>query len=863
MALLLPIRRFPIIAMLVGIAILLMSYIALAAPPVYRLLAPPPSTHLQRSQLGSVRALANGQATTAVLINEVDSDSPGTDSADFIELYGPPNTSLNDLCLVLFNGSNDTSYLALDLDNHSLNTNGYFVIGNAAVPNVGLTFANATLQNGPDAVALYNVAACTTTFPNNTPVTTANLVDALVYDTGTTIDTGLAPLLNPGQAQVNEDANNDSANQSSARCADGTGGARNTSTYLQVAPSPGTANNCTATPTPTPTNTVPPGSTATPTATPTVTPTSGPTDLQISKYSSVSSVAPGQLFTYTVIVNNIGATAAQNIVVLDLLPTNLSLSGSASIHVSKGTGAKVTTSSTTFTGTVTTLSVGGVVTITARALVPLNASGPSFVNTATVTAANDSTPGNNTASVTTNLVAAPSSTVLINEVDADTPGSDTAEFVELYGPAHTALDGLCLVFWNGGTDSSYLALDLDGYSLNAQGYFVVGNAAVANAGLTFANSALQNGPDAVALYSVSACSAIFPSSTPLTTANLVDALVYDTGKTIDTGLAVLLNAGQTQVDENANTASADQSSARCPDGAGGARNTTAYRQVTPSPGAANCTTATATPTATATATATPLPSATTQATATPLPTATAQATATPVGPDSDSDNMPDAVECPDSANCPDTDKDGLTNSHDIDSDGDGIPDKLESTSTAVRTGQALAPGFVHAPVDTDGDGTPDYLDTDSDNDTIPDAIEGHDANSDGVADLTPANHDSDNDGLDDAYDTVNTGSGSENALGANVTLIDTDGSLSNFRDSDDDGDGLTTRYENNVAQKDADGDGKPNYLDLDSDGDGVSDQAESGSDLQNPTDLNHNGVPDFLEATVTVKGNIYLPLVTR
>lgn len=845
MLLLVPLRRFPMILTLVGVAILLMSYIALAAPPGYRLLAQPPSANLQRNHFGAPRAALNSQTAAAVLINEVESDSPGVDSADFIELYGPANASLNDLCLVLFNGTTDTSYLTLDLDNHSLNASGYFVIGNTAVPNVGLV-ANTILQNGPDAVALYNVAACTTTFPNNTAITTVNLVDAIVYDTGTTIDTGLAPLLNAGQAQVNEAANNDSGNQSSARCPDGSGGARNTSTYLQVIPSPGTANNCAATPTPTPTNTVPPGSTATPTATPTVTPTSGPTDLQISKYSSVSSVVAGQLFTYTIIVNNIGASAAQNVVVKDLLPAGLSLNGSASIRTSKGTGAKATSSSTVFTGTVTTLNVGGVITLTARALVALNASGPSFVNTANVTAANDGTSTNNTATVTTNLVAAPSSAVLINEVDADTAGSDTAEFVELYGPSSTALDGLCLVFWNGGNDSSYLALDLDGYSLNSQGYFVIGNAGVTNVGLTFVNSAMQNGPDAVALYSVSACNAIFPSSTALTTANLVDALVYNTGTTVDAELAALLNSGQTQVDENANTASADHSNARCPDGAGGARNTTAYRQVAPSPGFANCTTATATPTATNA----------------PLPTATSQATATPISPDSDSDGLSDSVECPNSANCPDTDTDGLVNSHDIDSDGDGIPDKLESTSTALNAVQASGVRLVSAAVDTDGDGAPDYLDTDTDNDTIPDAIEGHDANSDGVADITPANPDSDHDGLDEAYDTVSAGSGPENALGARVALIDTDSSLSNFRDSDDDGDGLTTRYENSAVQKDADSDKTPNYLDLDSDGDGVSDQVESGSDLQNPTDFNHNGVPDFLEATV-VRGNVYLPLVTR
>ena len=42
---------------------------------------------------------------------------------------------------------------------------------------------------------------------------------------------------------------------------------------------------------------------------------------------------------------------------------------------------------------------------------------------------------------------------MINEVDADTPGNDAAEFVELYdgGVGNTSLDGLVLVFFNGGT----------------------------------------------------------------------------------------------------------------------------------------------------------------------------------------------------------------------------------------------------------------------------------------------------------------------------------------------------------------------------------------------------------------------------
>jgi len=48
-------------------------------------------------------------------------------------------------------------------------------------------------------------------------------------------------------------------------------------------------------------------------------------------------------------------------------------------------------------------------------------------------------------------------TVIINEIDADTQGSDVLEFVELYdgGTGNTALDGLVLVNYNGNNDSSY------------------------------------------------------------------------------------------------------------------------------------------------------------------------------------------------------------------------------------------------------------------------------------------------------------------------------------------------------------------------------------------------------------------------
>ena len=96
----------------------------------------------------------------------------------------------------------------------------------------------------------------------------------------------------------------------------------------------------------------------------------------------------------------------------------------------------------------------------------------------------------------------PSDTILINEVDAETPGTDTAEFIELYdgGSGHTNLDGLVVVFFNGQDDRAYRTFDLAGHQTNGDGYFLLGNESVAGVDLVFPDNVLQNGPDAVALY---------------------------------------------------------------------------------------------------------------------------------------------------------------------------------------------------------------------------------------------------------------------------------------------------------------------------------------------------------------------------
>jgi endonuclease G len=184
-----------------------------------------------------------------VIINELDADTPGSDTAEFVELFdgGAGNTPLDGLVVVFYTGADsntpadevDKSYAAFDLDGYTTNSDGYFTLGNPGVPGVDLIFSPGEfglLQNGADAVAIY--AGNASDFPFKTAVTTANLQDAIVYGTDDPTDAVLITLLNAGQEQVNENAGGSGINQSNQRCANGTGGARDTFTYRQAMPTP-------------------------------------------------------------------------------------------------------------------------------------------------------------------------------------------------------------------------------------------------------------------------------------------------------------------------------------------------------------------------------------------------------------------------------------------------------------------------------------------------------------------------------------------------------------------------------------------------------------------------------------------------
>lgn len=211
----------------------------------------------------------------------------------------------------------------------------------------------------------------------------------------------------------------------------------------------------------------------------------------------------------------------------------------------------------------------------------------------------------------------------------------------------------------------------------------------------------------------------------------------------------------------------------------------------------------------------------------------------------------------------DSDADGFADYLDIDSDDDGIPDNVEAQTTQ----DYIAPSGIDAngnglddayeangnvgifPVDTDGDSLPDYLDKDSDNDNVPDNIEAHDQDHDGIPDVVFIGSDKDDDGLDDGYEgaiTVDIDVNDElDDPFAQLPNTDSDDE-SDYRDTDDDDDGIETIDEDldldgNYANDDSDGDGTPNYLDSD-----LGEQAET-IEVFNVITPNEDGVHDVLQ----------------
>lgn len=221
-------------------------------------------------------------------------------------------------------------------------------------------------------------------------------------------------------------------------------------------------------------------------------------------------------------------------------------------------GAKLTVTGAGLGGTTSVL-IGG-------KSQPISVDSPTQISVLSVS---DDTPvGAQPLVVTTNLGSTAPMNVtianlLVNELDCDQAGNDTGEFVEIAtGLPNTTLAGYTLVFFNGGTDKSYFAIDLTG-TTDANGLLVVGNQGKASSpALTFGPNLLQNGQDAVAIFQGAAAS--FPINTPVTSVGLIDALVYDTADADDPVLLAALATDGIQVSESPSPTT--KSIKRCGDG---------------------------------------------------------------------------------------------------------------------------------------------------------------------------------------------------------------------------------------------------------------------------------------------------------
>lgn len=175
--------------------------------------------------------------TAQIVINELDCDTAGVDTQEFIELKSDtPYFSLDGYVVVLFNGSTagaNSSYYTIDLDNYTTDINGLLLIGsNDVSPVPQLIIPVSIIQNGADAVAVYQGSA--SDFPEGTLATTDNLIDALLYDTNDADDTDMMVLLGLTE-QINEGENGNQTTESIQLDTDGS--------YFVATPTPRQLND--------------------------------------------------------------------------------------------------------------------------------------------------------------------------------------------------------------------------------------------------------------------------------------------------------------------------------------------------------------------------------------------------------------------------------------------------------------------------------------------------------------------------------------------------------------------------------------------------------------------------------------------
>jgi len=177
------------------------------------------------------------------------------------------------------------------------------------------------------------------------------------------------------------------------------------------------------------------------------------------------------------------------------------------------------------------------------------------------------------------------SQLVINEFDPSGPGIDTQEFVEIYGTPNQDLSGFLLVIFNGSNAQSNLSVDLSGYNLNSEGFFLVGGPGLPEADIVIESTNwLQVGQEGIALYDADISA--FPNGTPVSSEDILDGVVYGNNQPPMSALLDVLTPNGTQLNESAEGLADYQSLSRVPDG-GTPQTPSEFILQSPTPGYSN------------------------------------------------------------------------------------------------------------------------------------------------------------------------------------------------------------------------------------------------------------------------------------
>ncbi len=142
-------------------------------------------------------------------------------------------------------------------------------------------------------------------------------------------------------------------------------------------------------------------------------------DLSITKTDLVTTATPGGSVSYTIVASNsIGPSTATGVTVADTFPASLSGCSTTSVVAGGATGNEVGPSAGDINDSGITLPVGGSVTYTATCTISASATG-TLDNTATISSAADTTPGNN--SQTDSDTLGPAADLSITKTDSADP----------------------------------------------------------------------------------------------------------------------------------------------------------------------------------------------------------------------------------------------------------------------------------------------------------------------------------------------------------------------------------------------------------------------------------------------------------